>query len=272
MRVRTQKGLLLLGGALLFALVPFLFWRATWFGRRLTDAEIARLLDSAKPRLVQHALSQTADRIIAGSLAPQAAVRIYPKISALARHPSPEIRSTAAWTMGQDGRSADFHDALLEMVKDPEPIVRRNAALGLVRFRDPEARIELLEMLRPFAIRSPAEGVLSFRLNANDVVNPGTLMARVDLGDGAPLEIRSPLPGRIERRLAPDGRRIQRGENILLLAPAPEQIWEALRALVLLGRAEDLPLVQRWAGPYGEDNDTVRTQAALTVRAIKSRM
>jgi hypothetical protein len=127
-------------------------------------------------------------------------------------------------------------------------------------------------MLRPFAIRSPSEGVLSFRLNANDVVNPGTLMARVDLGDGAPLEIRSPLPGRIERRLAPDGRRIQRGENILLLAPAPEQIWEALRALVLLGRAEDLPLVQRWAGPYGEDNDTVRTQAALTVRAIKSRM
>ena len=51
--------------AFLFVLMPFLFWRATWFGRPLTDEEITRnLADREHARKAQHALSQIADRML----------------------------------------------------------------------------------------------------------------------------------------------------------------------------------------------------------------
>src|SRR5213593_662380 len=45
--------------AWLIVLMPFLFWWNTWFGRRLTDKEVAEYLqDEKKPRHIQHALMQ----------------------------------------------------------------------------------------------------------------------------------------------------------------------------------------------------------------------
>src|SRR5262245_59000662 len=50
--------------ALLLVLFPFLFWYNTWFGRRLSDAEIERYFaDSARPRRAQHALVQIGERM-----------------------------------------------------------------------------------------------------------------------------------------------------------------------------------------------------------------
>src|SRR5689334_9608204 len=50
--------------ALLLVLFPFLFWYSTWFGRKLTDAEIDRYFaDRAKPRHAQHALVQIGERM-----------------------------------------------------------------------------------------------------------------------------------------------------------------------------------------------------------------
>ena len=38
--------------------------------------------------------------------------------------------------MGQDNKSEEFHQALLSLLNDNDPLVRRNAALQLVRFGD----------------------------------------------------------------------------------------------------------------------------------------
>jgi vesicle coat complex subunit len=46
--------------------------------------------------------------------------------------------------MGFDNTSQEFHNALLKLLHDQEPIVRRNAALALVRFNDNSGREELL--------------------------------------------------------------------------------------------------------------------------------
>lgn len=52
------------GFALLLVLFPFLFWYSTWFGRKLTDAEIDRYLNEpGKPRHAQHALVQIGERM-----------------------------------------------------------------------------------------------------------------------------------------------------------------------------------------------------------------
>ena len=176
--------------------------------------------------------------------------------------------------MGQDNRSEEFHQALLKLVRDPEPLVRRNAALSLVRFGDLNARAELLSMLRPYAVPSPRFGKVTLRLAEQEAVNPGTLLARLDAGGKETVEIRSPLPGLVDKRLVVDVQSVEAGSPIMVLSPAPEQTWEALRALVLVGRAEDLPEIERIvraSGEYGS-NDRIRQQAELTVRAIRSRL
>src|SRR5262249_51014406 len=54
---RWTYGILIV--ALLFVLMPFLFWHATWFGRPMNDGQIARALaDRKHPREIQHALTQ----------------------------------------------------------------------------------------------------------------------------------------------------------------------------------------------------------------------
>ena len=268
-----HKNLIILMTALLAALVPFLFWRATWFGRRLSDREIDQYLAGDKPLHIQHALSQVSERIIAGKMLPADSARWYPRIAALSRHSSPEIRSTDAWVMGQDNTSEEFHGALRRLLDDPDPLVRRNAALSLVRFGDPSARPELLRMLRPYSIRTPLPGKVNLRLAEQDAVNPGTLLARLDPGSGENIEIRSPLPGVVDKRLVGEGQNVDQGTTIMLLAPSSEQLWEALRALVLVGRAEDLPDVERIrASADAGSNDRIKQQAELTVRAIRGRL
>jgi multidrug efflux pump subunit AcrA (membrane-fusion protein) len=110
---------------------------------------------------------------------------------------------------------------------------------------------------------------VTLRLAEQDAVNPGTLLARLDPGTGETVEIRSPLPGLVDKRLVGEGQSVEVGVPIMSLAPSPEQVWEALRALVFVGRAEDLPEVERIAEQGS--NDRVRQQAELTVRAIRGR-
>ena len=130
----------LVGLAILAALsVPFVLWYQTWFGRPLTDGEIARdLAPDAPPRDTQHALTQ---------LASAGTANWIPQIAALSHHPNAPIRAMAAWVMGQNGQAQLFHPALLEALHDPDLLVRRNAALALVRFRDSSGRPELRTIL-----------------------------------------------------------------------------------------------------------------------------
>ena len=128
--------------AFLLVLFPFLFWYLTWFGRKLPDREIDEYLNNAaaKPRQAQHALVQIGERLSRGD---RAAQRWYPNVIEASSSPALELRQSAAWIMGQDHSYEPFHAALRNLLSDPSPMVRRNAALSLSNFHDTAALPEL---------------------------------------------------------------------------------------------------------------------------------
>jgi hypothetical protein len=269
-RPGPRAKLLLLVATFLAVLVPYLFWQGTWFGRPLTDKELAEYLrPTAKPRKTQHALVQLSERMARGGT--ESVRKWYPSVLELGSHSVPEVRVTVAWLMGQDNGSNTFHAALLSLVRDQNPLVRRNAALSLVRFGDGAGRVELLTMLQPYRVLSLNEGVLKFRLQEEDSVSTGTLLARIQSGPQQINEIRSPLPGFVDSKLVEEGKTVSVGEAILLLSPAEEEVWEALRALFLIGQPEDLPEIERFTGRAPHMSDRIQQQARLTVAAIKQR-
>src|SRR6185503_16774106 len=148
--------------AILFVAATCLAWYFSWFGRELSDADIAKYLaDVQKPRHVQHALLQIQERIERGDAT---AKNFYPQLVTLSGNSETEYRLTVAWLMGFDNKSPEFHAALLKLLQDQEPIVRRNAALALVRFDDHSGREELLAMLKTYAVKAPADGTLASSL------------------------------------------------------------------------------------------------------------
>jgi biotin carboxyl carrier protein len=254
--------------ALLFVSMPFLFWNATWFGRPLTDAQISKALaDRSHPREIQHVLTQLESRIEARDPAVQ---KWYTQIMALAGDPVDEIRVTDAWVMGQDNTSDDFHHALLQLLADPNPMVQRNAALSLVRFKDDSGHAQIVAMLRPSDMMSPFSGKLETRLKAGDVMNPGTMVAHIESG-AHKNEVRSNVPGTLDRWLVANGSNVSMGQPILSITPSESMVWEALRALFLIGRAEDAPDVSRFARGVDGMWPQIALQAQATLRAIQTR-
>jgi biotin carboxyl carrier protein len=254
--------------ALLFVLMPFLLWNATWFGRPLTDEQIGKSLSNRQhPREIQHALAQIETRMEARD---PAVKRWYPQLVALARDPLSEIRLTDAWVMGQDNAASEFHQALLELLSDPQPMVQRNAALSLVRFHDSAGRPQILSLLRPYALPAPESGRLKTRLRIGDVVNAGTLVAHLEVGAGK-REVRTSVPGTIERWLVSDAGAVSAGQPILLIAPSESMVYEALRALVLIGRPEDATAVEPYARAVEGMPPQVQRQATLTLQILRDR-
>jgi multidrug efflux pump subunit AcrA (membrane-fusion protein) len=98
-----------------------------------------------------------------------------------------------------------------------------------------------------------------------------TLVARIEEPDGKAVELRSPLPGRIEKIVKPNGSQVKRDEDLLTINSDEQSVWEALRGLALVGTAEDLPLIRS----YAESNDAskrVKEQADLSAKAIEHRL
>jgi len=264
-RMRASGPILIL--AALFLIATFLAWYFTWFGRGLSDADISKYLNDTKnPRHVQHALLQIQQRIERGD---PSAKNWYPQILTLSSSSETEFRLTIAWLMGFDNRSTEFHNSLLTLVNDDEPIVRRNAALALVRFNDDHGHDELIAVLKPFAVKSNATGVVSSTLRAGSDVSRGTLLGRVQQPDGRVVEIRSPLPGKIDQIFKANGIQVKSGEDVLTLNSDEASVWEALRGLSIIGRLADLPLVQS----YSEVSATkrIQEQAKLTASAIQAK-
>ena len=192
-RLRASGPILIL--AILFVGGAFLSWYFSWFGRALSDADISNyLVDQKHPRHVQHALLQVQQRIEGGD---QNAKQWYPTIIQLALSSETEFRLTAGWLMGFDSKSEEFHQTLLTLLRDPEPIVRRNSALALVRFNDPSGRGELMATLEPYRLPAPAGGVVVSALKEGSQIGRGTLLARITQSDET-VEIRSPLPGKLK--------------------------------------------------------------------------
>jgi len=254
--------------AILFVAATFLAWYFSWFGRGLSDADISKYLaDDKKPRHVQHALLQIQQRMERGD---SSAKNWYPQLIALSGNPETEYRLTVAWLMGFDNQSKEFHGALLKLVNDPEPIVRRNAALALVRFGDPTGREELVATLKPFPLKAPVAGVVASSLREEAKVARQTLLARIQQPDGNVAGIRSPLPGRVNKILKPNGSQVARDDEILNLISDEDSVWEALRGLSLVGTKDDLQLVQSYASS-ADVSARIKEQASATAKAIQSR-
>ncbi len=268
--VRRPAGTVIALVPLLVVLITFLFWYQTWFGRQLTDREMDHYLaDTSVPHKTQHALSQLAERMARRDAA---ARRWYPLLLRLAGNKEPQLRSMSAWGMGQDNTSEEFHRALRKLVQDADPMVRWNAALALVRFHDAAGEPQLRLMLRPYALLAPRAGTVKFRVKAQDAVVANSLVARIEALTGTrAVEVRSPLAGQVERLPEADGAEVAAGEQIAVISPGEQQVWESLRALFLVGQSDDLEDVERLARVLPGLSEGVRQQASLTARAIRQR-
>ena len=267
-RVRASGPILIL--AILFVVASFLTWYFTWFGRGLSDSEISKfLVDEKHPRHVQHALLQIEQRIERGD---KNARQWYPQIVTLAGSSETEFRLTVAWLMGADSTSQEFHNSLKKLLGDPEPIVRRNAALALVRFSDADGRAELLSMLQPFTVKAPAAGTLESSLSAGAQITRGALLGRIKQADNEGAELRSPLNGKVDRLLVANGASLAKDAAVLTLKSDEQTVWETLRGLAVIGQQEDVPLIERYANGAEPVSDRLKQQATLTANAIKNRI
>jgi HlyD family secretion protein/HEAT repeat len=263
--------------AWLIVLMPFLFWWNTWFGRRLPDKQItAYLQDEKHPRHIQHALIQLGECM---GRHDSAAARWYPELIRLASHPVEEVRNTDAWVMGQDTSMPGFHEALLKMLRDSSPTVRGNAALSLVRFGDTSGRSQIVALLQPARIVAPSAGRVTDSDRVGTAIHQGGLIAKIEV-DGSTVasqnrqqttELRSPIGGRIRALSVAPGSHVAAGTEVATVDPGDEQVWEALRALYLIGQPEDIPAIRPYQRELPEISDRVRKQAILTEKAIRER-
>jgi len=263
--------------AWLIVLMPFLFWWNTWFGRRLPDSQITEYLqDDKHPRHIQHALIQLGERMRRRDAA---AARWYSELTLLASNPVEEVRNTDAWVMGQDTAIPAFHETLLKMLQDSSPMVRGNAALSLVRFGDATGRPQIVALLEPARIVAPFAGRVTNSDKVGTAIHQGGLIAKIMVDPSVEasqnelrsIELRSPIGGRIRTLSAAPGSHIAAGAEVATIAPADEQVWEALRALYLIGQPDDLPAIHPYQRELPEISDRLRQQALLAEKSIRER-
>jgi hypothetical protein len=271
-RMSTRNRLIFIATGWLIVLMPFLFWWNTWFGRQLSDQQLHEYLqDDKKPRHIQHALVQIGERLTRHDAN---VTRWYPDVVRLASYPIEEVRNTDAWVMGQDVSSkaaagAGFHEALLKMLNDPSLTVRGNAALSLVRFGDASGRPQIVALLQPAKVTAPRAGRIADASVPGTAIRQGGIIAKLDSGAQI-TEMRSPISGRL-RQTVKTGQTVAAGEEIATLDPGTDQVWEALRALYLIGQPEDLTAIRPYERELPEIPDHLRQQAVETEKEIKSR-
>jgi Biotin-lipoyl like len=268
-RMSSGQRILFFVTAWLIVLMPFLFWWNTWFGRQLSDKQVSEYLhDDKKPRHIQHALVQIGARM---SQHDGRVTRWYPDVARLASYRVEEVRNTDAWVMGQDTSVADFHEALLKMLNDDSSlVVRGNAALSLVRFGDITGRPQIRALLEPAKITPPQPGRVMDASKVGTPIRQGGIVAKLE-NEGHTVEVRSPITGRLADLFVKAGQMVKAGDQIATLDPGTDQVWEALRALYLIGQAEDIPAIQPYERELPDIPEHVREQAVATEKAIRDR-
>ena len=264
----TRNRILFFVTGWLIVLMPFLFWWNTWFGRTLSDKQITEYLrDDRHPRHIQHALIQMGERM---SRHDTTAARWYPDLIRLATHPVQEVRNTDAWVLGQDTSGPGFHDALLKMLTDLSPLVRGNAALSLVRFGDATGRPQIVALLQPVKVLAPSSGRVVDVDRPAIPIRQGGLIAKLEKGSQI-TEMRSPISGRVRDVYVQTGQSVSAAAVVATVDPEVEQVWEALRALYLVGQPDDLPAIIPYERQQPEVPDHICQQAVLTAGAIRER-
>ena len=264
----TRHRVLFFVTAWFIAFLPIMFWWNTWFGRTLPDKQIGEYLrDERHPRHIQQALVQISERI---SRHDGKVAQWYPELVRLATHPVEEVRNTDAWVLGQDTGGQGFHDALLKMLNDPSPLVRGNAALSLVRYGDATGRTQIVALLQSVRLTAPIAGRVIDAARAGTAIHQDGLIAKIQ-NDQQFADVRSPISGRVRTLFAQSGQSVNAGAEIANVDPAIDQVWEALRALYLIGQPEDLAAIAPYERDLPEIPDHLRQQAVLTVQAIRDR-
>ncbi len=256
--------------AALLILVPGLFWWGTWFGKRLDDdALVERLSPDAKPRHVQHGISEIAMRLDEGRPGMQ---RWVDELVRASSRSEASVREAAAWAMQHDTARPEFAARLREMVtEDSSPIARRNAATSLSRFGDDTGLQVLREMLGNHGVLAPAAGTVTTTLAADDPVKQGMLAVRIDLGDGRSAEVRAALPGRVLDAVVEEGATVAAGDVLLVVAPAAGHVRNAIVALALVGQPEDVATLLSLADPRSGWPEDIRRQATAAAATIEAR-
>ena len=275
-RMPARTRLLVFFAAWALLSLPYFFWRSSWFGRPLSDGEINEYLhDDAKPRHVQHALVQIGERMARarehGQPPASAAQQWYPDLVRLADYKVEEVRNTDAWLMGHDPSRPEFHDALRRMLDDSSMMVRGNAALSLVTFGDNAGHDQIVAMLKPVTITSSVAGHIDAVARPGDPIHAGTVVATLGYGHEQSTEARAPVSGKIASVAVQRGQQVLAGAPLAVIDPGSDQVWEALRALYLVGTKDDLPLVRSFESKSEQLGDRIRQQAIETEKAISKR-
>jgi HEAT repeat protein len=156
------------------------------------------------------------------------------------------------------------------LLADSDPMVRRNAALSLANFRDAAARSELLAMLSPQTVTAGRAGTIANRRSEGDSIERGAMLARLTVAGGTePFEVRSAVPGIVRKQFFEDGDAVAAGDAVALLGPDPAHVFEALRALYLVGTPEDLEAVRPFLRAGEDFPPEVAQQARLTSERIR---
>ncbi len=262
-----RNRILFLAAAWLIVLMPFLFWRGAWFGRPLSEQQIADYLHDRNPGHVDHALQQIGEQM--GRKDPLAA-NWYPDLLALASSPSDRVRATDAWAMGQDASQNQFRPALTRLLSDESLAVRANAALALAQFGDAAAHDEVVNLLEPLMLRAPRSGRVLEMARAGNSFRPFGVIGKIQTASGTE-QITAPWAVQVSSVNVRSGAQVQAGAELATLEPAPDTIATALKALYVLGRPDDLPLVEQYSVQPSRLPERVRKQAENTAQAIRDR-
>ena len=132
-------------------------------------------------------------------------------------------------------------------------------------------RPQIVALLQPAHISAPADGHVVDSDRPGTPVHQGGLLAKLaTAGSSTPVEVRSPIPGRI-RSVAQPGANVTANSEIAVVDPGTEQVWEALRALYVVGQMDDLEAVRTYERDLPDISNDVRQQAVETEKAILQR-
>ncbi|MAE75662.1 MAG: hypothetical protein CMJ85_02190 [Planctomycetes bacterium] len=262
-------------------LLPFVFWKQTWFGEALGAEDIITRIDAISGpntqqrdlRRAQHAIEQISKRVATHAKTGKGDPKqFYAKVIALAGHEEAVIRETVAWLMGEDAKEPSFAKPLRALVADDQPIVRRNAALSLGKRRDLAALPVLRAMLLPFPIQAPAAGEIVGIVPSVYGVCRGVEIARIRTASGSVETVRTPvLGGKTGRVLASKGGTVAAGAIICSVMPSSREVFYALICLHEIGTAAELPLLKPYLEPSADYGRKVAEQAKRTRVAIEKR-
>ncbi|MGH9603670.1 MAG: hypothetical protein ACRD24_14925, partial [Terriglobales bacterium] len=98
----------------------------------------------------------------------------------------------------------------------------------------------------------------------------GTMLAHISSG-GEEIEVRAPITGRIRSVAVREGAEVAADAELGAIEPGTEQVWEALRALYLIGRMEDIAVIQPFKLDTPNYPERIVQQAKATEGAIRAR-